>query len=227
VSYSPDVFRVDWVRSWLSRWKASLSEQIYAIVADAFRCQAEEVRRDDDEVAITLPPIPALIAQRSKSQRDVIEVLFELRRDFEGFRQSVSVLEEERRRARSIAERRAAMERIKQLFASLDKLSGRPQPAKLSTAFGYAGKLLDVVKEPLNPKSYVSLVEKGADWIQDWWNARPALRLLFIKRRLEHLSEYWELSKIVAGVALSDEQVRTFQSYYAGIGISEGHAPGR
>jgi len=227
VSYSPDVFRVDWVRSWLSRWKSSLSEQIYAIVANAFRCQADEVRRDDDEVAIALPPIPAIIAQRSKSQHDVIETLFDLRHDFESFRQSLKSLEEERRRARSIAERRVAMERIKRLFASLDKLSGRPQPAKLSTAFGYGGKLLEVAKDPLNPKAYVSLAEKGADWIQDWWNARPALRLLFMKRRLENLSEYWELSKMLAGVELSDEQVRTFQRYYFWVGATEREAPGR
>jgi hypothetical protein len=222
LSYSPDFFRVDWVRSWHSRWKSSLSKQVYAVVAKAFRTQADEVRRDDEDAIILLPPIPAIIAQRAKTKGDVLDVLFDLRREFEGKRRSLTALQDERQQARSIADRRSATDRIKSLFASVNKLSGPPQQVNLATAFGYTGKLLDVVKDPLSPKSYVSLAEKGADWVQTWWNARPVFRLFYLKRRLEALPDYWELSKIITGTQLSKSDVRTFERSYSGESASVG-----
>jgi hypothetical protein len=215
LSYSPDASRVEWIQSWNGRWRVTMGETIYRVVADAFQSKVEDVRSDEEARSILLPPIASMIAERARSSRDIIGVVLELRNEFEPFRADLASLLNEQRNARSISARVKAGNRIKRLFESVSAKAAHNQAATLSTAIGYSGKLIGIVEDPLSLKAYAALAERGAEWIQAWWNARPAARLLSLQERVEQLPHYWKLAQVLTGNRFTEDDVKAFKGYEA------------
>jgi hypothetical protein len=214
IAYRPDCFRVEWTKEWMNSWRATLSKQLYQIIAKAFSGNVQEVMEDEEPQTLLLPPIPAMIIERSSSIHEIPNVLLELRDEFAGFRKSFGELESERRNARSIAQRKKIKKRIKKLFEATAKKSESKQTELFISAIGYTDEVADIVTSPSDPKGYIKLFQQGAEWLRTWWLARPAFRLFSLRKRVESIREYTQLSEKLLGRSLSEDEISEFTNSY-------------
>jgi hypothetical protein len=70
LAFSPDLLRADWLSKWLHELKKSHSQDIYSEVATAFLADAKDLLSDTRPAKLLLPPIPALLLDRSELQRN-------------------------------------------------------------------------------------------------------------------------------------------------------------
>jgi hypothetical protein len=195
--------------------RASISEELYRVVARAFESDVREVYADEAAVPILMPPTLTIFLETFKTSPDLSRAIDSFRNEFAALRQGLRKLENENLEATTLGERLEIKHRIVQILESLKSHYKMRDDATLETVLGFGEVALKPLTSPLDPSKYSSeLIKKPLNWIKTWWRNRPLKAAFQLKKRLQSIDEYEKLSSEVLGIEFDRKEKERFNSDY-------------
>jgi hypothetical protein len=203
LSLYPDLLRIPIILQITNDLHRSLTQEAYSMIAEGFSTNIEDLKRANAPFKITIPPLTALVLDKSTSPKDIGPVLMDLRAQFSGLRTTYRHYENTIRSAKTLKEIQRARRELIQVNSRLAKAYEIQDNRQIQETASYLEKAVKVGTNPLSPTSYsADLVLKPIGWIQEWWIKRRAIHLFDMKKKLDHLQEYGRLTQKVFGVDL-------------------------
>jgi hypothetical protein len=220
MDYYPDFDRAPFVTAALKLLYRSLPRQLYERVAESLGADAlgreQLVHEWTLDATLPIPPVTAIVLQRSQSRDEIPARLFEVRAEFARYRQHFRTFRGELQAADTLKERRRLHTRYEALLAAA---SGPDAEIVSATeVINFAEKLVRVGVAPTMPTSYSSsLVTQPAEWLRRWWRRRPLAILFRLDGKLPRLSEYARLIERLWGETIQDEVLTQYAAHSARI----------
>ena len=195
--------------------RASISERVYHVVAQAFESTLEMVYADEAPVPLFLPPTLSIFLEIYQSTSDLSRAIDEFRDQFGPMRQAFHKLENDLLNAKTLGERVEIKEKILQTLKSLASYYELKDEATLETVIAYAELAVKPLANPLDPSKYSKeLLLKPLDWIKGWWRDRPLRTAFQLKKRLESIENYEQLASRVLGIDFDQDEKELFLEHY-------------
>jgi hypothetical protein len=208
LDYFPDFDRVPFVSSVIQQMYRSLPAELYARVADALGAsdagRGTLVSEWTLDAKLPIPPVTALVLERSRTLDELPERLLEVRDEFAGYRRHFRAFKQELQSADTLAERRALERRYQAL---LQEASGPDnEVASASEVLNFAERAVAAAAAPALATSYsASLIAQPLEWLRRWWLRRPLAVLYRLDGKLPRLSEYRGLIERLWGTQVHDD----------------------
>ncbi len=195
--------------------RRNIPHEIFQVIARSFKADIEDVYADLGIDVVALPPFLALYLDKVRSGRNTVDAIFELRNEFRELRSSIADLQSELFGSGSLKERIEAKRKFCRLLTSLTRHYDGRHNSVLEEAIAFAPDVLKPLGNPLDPGQYsVSLIQKPAQWIRDWWQHRPFRIAYNLRSNLLDLPEYDTLAQSALGIRLDPADQRSFAAHY-------------
>jgi hypothetical protein len=208
VDYFPDFDRAPFAAAVVNKMYRSLSRQLYERVADALDItgagQTQLVGEWTLHASLPIPPIAAIVLNRSRNLMEIPGRLLEVREEFSGYRQHLRNFRAELQAADTLKERRQLQRRYLELLA----LASEPdhEIVSVTEVLNFAEKLVPVAAAPAVPTSYsAALITQPLEWLRRWWLRRPLAVLFRMDGKLPRLHEYADMVARLWGEPFSDD----------------------
>ena len=213
LDYFPDFDRMPFVASMSRGLYHSMSVRVYERVARAldtrFDTREQFLSEWTLDAQLPIPPITALVLNRSSSLEQIPERLLEARDEFARYRAHFRDFKSEIQSAETLKERRALEKKFKSLLA---ETSG-PDAELISTSevMNLAEKSIQAAANPLAVQSYsADLLRQPVEWIRRWWLRRPLAVLFRLDGKLPKLAEYRDMVERLWGERFQDQLMLEF-----------------
>lgn len=213
LDYFPDFDRMPFVASISRGLYRSMSVRVYERVAQAldtrFDSRDQFLSEWTLDAQLPIPPITALVLNRSSSLEQIPERLIETRDEFARYRARFRDFKAEIQSAETLKERRALEKKFKALLA---EASG-PDAELITTSevLNLAEKSIKAAANPLAAESYsADLLRQPMEWIRRWWLRRPLAVLFRLDGKLPKLAEYRDMVERLWGRRFQDQLMEEF-----------------
>ena len=191
----------------------SMPVRVYERVAQAldtrFGSRDEFLSEWTLDAQLPIPPITALVLNRSSSLEQIPERLLEIRDEFAKYRHRFREFKSEVQSAETLKERRALEKKFKSL---LTEASGPDaELISMSEVLNLAEKSVRAAANPLAPQSYsTDLLRQPIEWVRRWWLRRPLAVLFRLDGKLPKLAEYRDMVERLWGKRFEDQLMDEF-----------------
>ena len=213
LDYFPDFDRMPFVASIGRELYRSISVRVYERVAQAldtrFDSPGQFLSEWALEAQLPIPPITALVLNRSSCLEQIPERLLETRDEFARYRARFRGFKAEIQSAETFKERRAVERKFRAL---LTEASG-PDAELITTSevLNLAEKSIRAAANPLAAQSYsADLLRQPTEWIRRWWLRRPLAILFRLDGKLPKLAEYRDMVERLWGKRFQDQLIEEF-----------------
>ncbi len=215
IPFFPSCRRMPQFETISSQISPNAHQEVYKIIADAFKCTVEQVYEDCKPTPILVPPVTSIFLQKLKNNKNISSCLEEIRSEFKGLREALKKLQYDLRNSETMHERLKAKRKLKDLLEALTKHYEFHNHTILDEALAYAPNVLKPLSNPTNPEKYTTeLVKKPIDWVREWWSRRPFRVAYKLRDRLLSIPNYNDLLKDSLAVNITDKESEYFQKYY-------------
>lgn len=221
MDYYPDFDRAPFSAATISSMYRSLPRQVYGRVAEALEADATGAKDQlisewTLNTTVPIPPVAAMVLQRSRSREELPARLLEVRQEFASYRQHFKEFRGKLQSADSLKERRQLQRQYYDLLASA---SGPDhEVVSVSEMLNFAEKLVPVATAPVVPTSYSSsLITQPAQWLRRWWRQRPLAVLFRLDSKLPRITEYAALIDNIWGEKISDDVLDQYALHSASL----------
>jgi hypothetical protein len=197
--------------------RRTIQDAVYNAVAESFRTTVQQVFEDDAPLPIYLPPALTLFLSHLAEGHDLSTSIAWLRTEFKPLRQALAQLQQDRERASSLGELRAARARFAEVADQLRRHS-RPGPAAvLDQALDIVPDVAVALANPLDVTSYpAALLKAPASLIRTWWRRRPYRPAFHLRDRLLTVRDYADLLRRATGIRIDPSQFDHLAARYDG-----------
>lgn len=210
LDYFPDFDRMPFVASLSRGLYHSMSVRVYERVAQAldtrFDGRDQFLSEWTLDAQLPIPPITALVLNRSSSLEQIPERLLETRDEFATYRARFRDFKAEIQSAETLKERRALEKKFRAL---LTEASG-PDAELITTSevLNLAEKSIQAGANPLTASS--DLLRQPMEVIRRWWLRRPLAVLFRLDSKLPKLVEYRDMVERLWGKRFQDQLMEEF-----------------
>jgi hypothetical protein len=210
LDYFPDFDRMPFVASLSRGLYHSMSVRVYERVAQAldtrFDGRDQFLSEWTLDAQLPIPPITALVLNRSSSLEQIPERLLETRDEFARYRARFRDFKAEIQSAETLKERRALEKKFRALLA---EASG-PDAELITTSevLNLAEKSIQAGANPLTASS--DLLRQPMEVIRRWWLRRPLAVLFRLDSKLPKLAEYRDMVERLWGKRFQDQLMEEF-----------------
>jgi len=200
IPYWPQFSRIEFSKQFPNYFGKKFRSQLFSRIAKSLSSTVAEISKEWDEKVTFIPPFSALVFHRSSGPRDLVEQVLNVRDEFSKLRKSISGLEEDRRNARSIGERKKLRLHQEKLLETAAKGFDNPTTIKLQSVLRYIPEVIKPAVAPTDPTKYgADLLLKPVELILDWWQRRPVAKIFDLGKKINKIEEYQSLINKVFG----------------------------
>lgn len=212
LTFYPDYVRLPYVASCSRRLYASLARGVYEVIARALGARVDEVLEEVPGTYLSVPPFLQMVLEKVVSGAPFFGALLEVRHQFEPTRIELGEIDHEIRSARSLDDKRRALDHKKRLLASVAGKFSSPPGLRLKELLSLSKHIVHAASNPLDPTAYNDyLLTRPYEWVRDWWLRRPVVHLMDAVARLERLPDVLGLVQRGLGCSLSREEIAAYR----------------
>ena len=215
----PNVLRLSALLMIKRHLRSSLADQVYRIVADAFRGSIEEVSQFDLPNDTMIPALSYYVLSSCNGREEVTERILDVRREFTDFRRNFRHIEDRKRQAKTLKELNSVNQDRRGLLEAVASRYRGSDQTMFDTLLGYAPDIIKPLVKPYSPESSAklatALAKKPAKWIRSWWCRRPASRLFSLSSKLQELDVYRPIASKLFGIDIGDKDAESIQWYWS------------
>ena len=194
VPYWPSASVAPIARRFPNYFSGSSRTEIYRHVSAVLHATIDDLAKEFQGAPAFIPPFSAIVLDRASGPDQVPDAVIDVREQYAAFRGAMLALEQQRRDARSIADRLEVTRQIQFLCSEASKPYTNPRPMVLESTLRVIPDMTELATNATAPSAWVTaLVSKPAEWLILWYRRRPIRKLLRTAHQVVSLDDYGNL----------------------------------